>query len=104
MILVSENICLSRGIQCCMYKNLNITHSHKYLQFFRIRSKIGTIKARDMTFVPKIISTRAKGFNGAARKILKSRNHGKHDIRIFIDASLNFPAPVKLLNIFFYCA
>ena len=82
MILVSENICLSPGIQFCMYKNINITHSHKHVQFFYRRLKIGTIKARDMTFALKIIFTRARGFNGASRKMIKSCNHAMHDIRI----------------------
>ena len=68
------------------------------MQFLPKRSKIGSIKARDMIFVPKSISTRAREFNGASKKILKSRNHALHDIRIFIDAPLNFPARAELLN------
>ena len=62
------------------------------------RSKIGSMKARDMIFVPKSILTRAREFNGTSRKILKSYNHALHDIRIFIDAPLKFPVRVELLN------
>ena len=47
---------------------------------------------------------RGEGSRGASKKILKSRNHALRDIIIFIDAPLNFPAPVERLNtIFFYC-
>ena len=95
MILVSISIYLSRGIQCCIYNNLNITSMSN---FCLKRSKIGSIKARDMIFVPNSISTRAREFNGTSRKILKSCNHALHDIRIFIDAPLNFPTRVELLN------
>ena len=52
MILVFKNIYLSWGIQCCIYANLNITHSHKHVQFLPRRSNIGSIMARDMIFVP----------------------------------------------------
>jgi len=63
------------------------------------RSKIGSLKARDMIFVTKSVSTRVREFNGASRKILKSRNHALHDIRIFIDSPLNFSARVIILII-----
>ena len=65
------------------------------------RSKIESIKARNMIFVPISISTRIREFNGTSRKILKSLNHALHDIRIFIDATLNFPARVELYNTIF---
>ena len=104
MILVSKTIYLSRGIECCIYKILNVTHLHKHVQFLSKRSKIGFMKARDMIFVSISISTRAREFNGASKNILKSRNHALHDIRIFIDAPLNFPAPVELLNTIFFIA
>ena len=54
-----------------------------------------------MIFVHNSISTRAREFNVEYRKILKSRNHALHDIRIFKDAPLNFPARVELLNTIF---
>ena len=57
--------------------------------------------ARDIIFVPISVSTRAREFIGASRKILKSRNHALHDIRIFIDTPLNFPARVELSNTIF---
>ena len=57
-----------------------------------------------MIFVPISISTRARDFNGASRNILKSSNHALHDVRIFIDATLNFSAPVELLNTNFFTA
>ena len=71
MILVSKIINLSRGIQCCIYTNLNITRSDKHVQFLHKRSKIESIKARDMIFVSKSISIRAREFNGASRKTLQ---------------------------------
>ena len=40
-------------------------------------------------------------WNCASRNFLKSHNHALHDIRIFIDTPLNFPARVELLNTFF---
>ena len=86
MILVSRNIYLSRGIQCFIYKNLNITHSRKHVLFLPRMSKIGSLKDRDMIFEPDSISTRDREFNGASRKIRKSRNHALYDIKIFIDA------------------
>ena len=104
MILVSKSISLSKGILCFIYRNLNITHSHKHEQFLPRRSIIGSIKVRDMIYVLKSNSTRAREFNGASKNILKSRNHALHDIRIFIDAPLNFPAPVDLLNTIFFIA
>ena len=73
MISVPKSIYLSRVIQCCIYKNLNITHSQMYVQFLPKMFKIGSIKARDMIFVTNSISTRTRKFNGASRKILKSR-------------------------------
>ena len=67
------------------------------------RSKVGSIKARDMIFVSKSISTRARKFNGIhIEKILRSCNHALHDNKFFfIDTPLNFPARVELLNTFF---
>ena len=59
------------------------------------------MKARYMIFVSKSISTRAREFIGKSGKILKSLNHALHDIRIFIDATLNFPARVELYNTIF---
>ena len=54
MILVSRSIYLSWGIQCYIHKDLNITHSNNHVQFLPKRSKIGSIKARDMIFVRKV--------------------------------------------------
>ena len=51
-----------------------------------------------MIFETKSISTRAREFIGTSRKILRSRNHALHDIRIFIDAPLNFSSGVEVLN------
>ena len=58
------------------------------------RSKFGSIKARDSIFVLK---SRVREFIYASRKLLKSRNHALHDVMIFIDAPLNFPARVDSL-------
>ena len=52
----------------------------------------GAQTALPLIFVPKSISTRAREFIGVS--------HALHDIRIFIDAPLNFPARVELLNNF----
>ena len=54
-----------------------------------------------MIFVTKSISTRAREFNGTSRKILKACNHALHDNKFFIDAPLNLPARVELLNAIF---
>ena len=86
IILVSKNIYLSRGIQCCIYKNLNvrqshkyaITQSHKHVPFLPKRAKIGSIKARDTILVPNGIFTWARKFSGASRKTIKSSNHALH--------------------------
>ena len=96
MILVSKNIYSSRGIQCCILRIL-ISRIHTSMRNLYLESsKIGSIKARDMIFVPENISTRARKFNGIFRKILKSCNHALH-IRIFIDAPLNSLSRVDIL-------
>ena len=41
-------------------------------------------------------------FNDASRTILKARNHALQDNRICIDAPLNFPARIELLNISYF--
>ena len=64
MILISKSIYLIIVIQRCIYKNLNITHSHNHVQFLPRRPKTGSIKARDIIFVPKIRFSRPKEFNG----------------------------------------
>ena len=54
------------------------------------KAKIRSIKVRDMILVPNSMSSRARKFNGATTKSLKSLNHALHCFRIFIDAPLNF--------------
>ena len=75
MILVSESIYSSRGIEWCN-KNPNITQYriHKVTQT-RKKAKIGSTNTRDMILVHKSIYDRELEFIGASIKILKSRNH-----------------------------
>ena len=73
-------------------------HTSK-LNFYLGRSTIGSVKARDMIFAPMSISTRAWELNSESRK--KNLNYALHDITIYIDAPLNFPARVELFNTIF---
>ena len=60
MILVSKNIYLSRAIQCDIKILISRIHTSN-VQFLPRRSKIGSIKTRDMIFVPNsFVSTRAR--------------------------------------------
>ena len=96
MILGSKSIYLRRGIQCCICKNLYITQSqsHKHVIFLPRRAKIGSVKARDMILVPTTIFIRAREFNGASRKSLKSRIAGFKD---FYRYTIKFPGSSRNL-------